>query len=228
MRSPGVEQRQLRRPSWPGRRSAAVGSRGLGAKMALARSIASCSATVHEVLAAAVVAACRDSPRGLGLVSTEPRSLAVEDRLWDEVLRGDHRGPLLPSGLVLEHLGDLRIDLGDWLREEIGAQVAHRGTTTALQRYSTLSHDLPGAVIAFVVREVEDGGRRAQLAAVEDQVDPARSSSSTSATRAPAPPARFALDWSTGQLIAVSGASAPSSSGTRRPSRSGSGPHASG
>ena len=41
-------------------------------------------------------------------------------------------------------------------------------------------------------------------------------------------PERFALDWSTGQPTAASGASSPSSRGTRNPTRSGAGPQASG
>jgi len=63
---------------------------------------------VH-VLAATVVALARVA---LGVLVGEHRALAVEDRLGNEVLRGDHlqRG-LLAAGLVLEDLRNLGIHL---------------------------------------------------------------------------------------------------------------------
>ena len=78
---------------------------------------------VH-VLAAAVVA-----PAGvaLGVLVGEHRPLAVEDRLGHEVLGGDHleRG-LLAGRLVHQHLGDLRVHVGDGLGEEVGPELGHR------------------------------------------------------------------------------------------------------
>ena len=72
-------------------------------------------------------------------------------------------------------------------------------------------------------------GRAGQLAAVEHEVGLARIASGTSSSRrASGPPARFALDWSTGQRTASSAATAGGSAGTRRPSVVGSAAHASG
>ena len=78
---------------------------------------------VHE-LAAAVVALAGEA---LGVLVGEVRALAVEDRLGDEVLGGDHlQRPLLALELVLEDIGDRRIDLGERTREVLRAQIAHR------------------------------------------------------------------------------------------------------
>ena len=66
-----------------------------------------------DELAAAVVALARVA---LGVLVGQDRALAVEHRLRDEVLRRDHlERRLLPVQLVLDHLGDLGIDLGDGL-----------------------------------------------------------------------------------------------------------------
>ena len=66
-----------------------------------------------DELAAAVVALARVA---LGVLVGEHRALAVEHRLRHEVLRRDHlERRLLAVELVLEHLGDLGIDLGDGL-----------------------------------------------------------------------------------------------------------------
>ena len=71
-----------------------------------------------DVLAAAVVALARIA---LGVLVGEHRSLALQHRHRDEVLRRDHlQRPLLALELQSQHLGDLRIDLGQRAVEEVG------------------------------------------------------------------------------------------------------------
>jgi hypothetical protein len=92
-----------------------------------------------DVLAAAVVALPRIA---LGVLVRQHRALAVEHRLRDEVLRGDHlERRLLAPRLVLEHRGDLRIDVRDGPREVVGGQIGHRqdrtsGCTRTIRRNS--------------------------------------------------------------------------------------------
>ncbi len=62
-----------------------------------------------DLLAAAVVALARVA---LGVLVGEHRPGGIEDRLGDEILRGDHlERVLLALELALQHLGDRRIDL---------------------------------------------------------------------------------------------------------------------
>ncbi len=74
-----------------------------------------------DELAAAVV-----PPAGvaLGVLVVEHRALGLEHRDRSEVLRGDHlERALLAIELQREHLGDLRIDLGERAVEVVGRQV---------------------------------------------------------------------------------------------------------
>ena len=127
MRSPGLEQRLV---------GGGVGLRAgvrlhvhvLGAEELLRAGDRQLLGHVH-VLAAAVVAPARVA---LGVLVGEHRALRVEDGLGHEVLRGDHlQGGLLAARLVLEHLGDLRVHLGDGLGEVVGRQIAHSGHGTS-------------------------------------------------------------------------------------------------
>jgi hypothetical protein len=82
-----------------------------------------------DVLAAAVVAL---PGVALGVLVGQHAPLALEDRLWDEVLRGDHlERALLALELVLDGVGDLRVDLGKRAVEEVGAQVGHGRSSAA-------------------------------------------------------------------------------------------------
>ena len=126
-----------------------------------------------DELAAAVVALARIA---LGVLVREHRAARVEDRLRHEVLGGDHlERRLLAIGLVAEHLRDLGIDVGDRLREVVGAQLAHReDRSTASTRSrgtapSRRSSKLPSPSKA--VRSTTVDGRAGQLAGVEDEVD---------------------------------------------------------
>ncbi len=79
---------------------------------------------VH-VLAAAVVA-----PPGvaLGVLVRQHAALALQDRLRDEVLGGDHlQRALLAIELEADGLGDLRVDLGERAVEEVRRQIGHHG-----------------------------------------------------------------------------------------------------
>ena len=107
---------------------------------------------VH-VLAAAVVALAGIALR---VLVGEHRSLAVENRLGNEVLGGDHlERPLLAAGLVLEHLRDLRIDVGHRLGEEIRGELTHlvhrtigsRGLFLLSERPSDVASHPPGVAL---------------------------------------------------------------------------------
>ena len=131
-----------------------------------------------DVLAAAVVALARIP---LGVLVREHRALAVEDRLRNEVLGGDHlERRLLPGGLVPEDVGDLRIDVGDRLGEVVGGELAHLGDRTStirghrgsLSPGTAPSRRISNRPVLVVGRQVHDRrGRSWKLAAVEDQVD---------------------------------------------------------
>ena len=71
-----------------------------------------------DVLAAPVVAAAGVA---LGVLVGEHAALALEHRLGDEVLRGDHlQRALLALELVAQDGGDLGVDLGERALEVIG------------------------------------------------------------------------------------------------------------
>src|SRR5699024_745514 len=77
----------------------------------LARSIAICSAT----------APCSPPPRvALGVLLGQHRPLRLEHRARHEVLTGDHlEGALLAGQLAVEDLGDIGVQLGDGLIEDV-------------------------------------------------------------------------------------------------------------
>ena len=78
-----------------------------------------------DVLAAAVVALARIA---LGVLVRQHAALALQDRLRDEVLRGDHlQRALLAIELEADGLGDLRVDLGERAVEEVRRQIGHSG-----------------------------------------------------------------------------------------------------
>ena len=82
-----------------------------------------------DVLAAAVVALAGIALR---VLVGQHAALALEDRLGDEVLRGDHlERSLLAVELVLDGVGDLGIDLGQRAIEEVGTQVGHGRSSAA-------------------------------------------------------------------------------------------------
>ena len=74
-----------------------------------------------DELAAAVVALAGVA---LGVLVVQHRALALQHRHGREVLRGDHlQRPLLALQLARQHLGDLRVDLGQRAVEEVGGQL---------------------------------------------------------------------------------------------------------
>ena len=82
-----------------------------------------------DELAAAVVALAGIA---LGVLVGQHAALALEDRLRHEVLGGDHlERALLALELVLEDVGDLRVDLGQRTVEEVGTQVGHGRSSAA-------------------------------------------------------------------------------------------------
>ena len=120
-RVPGIEQREVRR------------SVGLGAGVRLhvgeAGAEQGLGAVDREVLGdvhpftAAVIALAGQS---LGVLVGEHRALAVEHGLGHEVLRRDHlQRALLALELAPEHVGDLRIDVGERAVEPVGGHVGH-------------------------------------------------------------------------------------------------------
>ena len=76
-----------------------------------------------DVLAAAVVAAPRVA---LGVLVGQHAALALEDRLGNEVLRGDHlQRALLAIQLEAQRVGDLGIDVRERTVEEVRTQLGH-------------------------------------------------------------------------------------------------------
>ena len=192
--------------------------------------MASCSTHV-DVLAAAVVA-----PAGvaLGVLVGRHGALGLQDRLRDEVLGRDHlERPLLAVQLLLQRVGDLRIDVVERALEVVGGQVGH-GTGHAstgsgarrrlerrgdgLARHGALAHDRPRAG-GLVVAQVDDRRRRRRAARPpsSSRATPARMPAGTSSRRrASGPPAWLAEDCRTATRAPSSGVPA----GTRTPSTS--------
>ena len=140
-----------------------------------------------DLLAAAVIAA---SGIALGVLVGEHRAGRVEHRLGDEVLRGDHlQRALLALELAPEHLGDLRVDLGQRRGLEVLRKlVRHRGDHSIgprprLRAQSRASRRLSSAAVKPALAQdqrlaarldrgdVDDRRRQpGELAAVERQV----------------------------------------------------------
>src|SRR5690606_24042714 len=94
----------------------------------------------------------------LGVLVGEHRALRLEHGAGDEVLARDHlEGALLALQLAIENLGDVRVELGDGLVEDVHGASCGDG---AERRYGLPCHlRTAGAVPAVEVRVRGPGAR---------------------------------------------------------------------